>query len=213
MRSWPILALALCFVACSSQPTAEEKRKLEEEIAPKDVDPTAPPPTLGKVKPGEPAGPASDDLPPPDPDGTITKGPKGVEEPAKPGVAATVLYIMEVKDDSKPTGVRPAAMIFSSDPESPYYGEPAKRSRIVKHLKPHEMLTFLGELDAAGLSRLPLDEEASDKVIDAGRAVYVFRKGEAMRRGVRKSELKTEAQAVAFTKVEKRLVAVARNTR
>ena len=186
------LAALLALSSCSSPPKPAP-RATDDELAPKDVDPNAPPPELGKVKPAAPAKPASD------------------AAPKKPGIVATLLYVTEVEDKSRPSGMRPAAMVFSSDPDSPYINDRPRPSRILKPLEPDEMKDELAELDAQGLSTLPWKDQPLGDPITPDRAIYIFRDGN--RRVVKKTELANDDQRIVFTRIEKKLIYTARRTK
>jgi hypothetical protein len=160
----------------------------------KDVDPNAPPPELGKVKP---------DVAP--------EKPASAAAPRKPGIVATLLYVTEVEDKSRPSGMRPAAMVFSSDPDSPYINDRPRPSRILKQLEPDDMKDALAELDGQGLSTLPWKDQPLEDQIPPDRAIYIFRDGG--RRVVKKTELSNDDQRIVFTRIEKKLIYLARRTK
>jgi hypothetical protein len=188
------LVALLALSSCSSTPKpAPAPSATDDELAPKDVDPNAPPPELGKVKPAAPAKPAAD------------------AAPRRPGIVATLLYVTEVEDKSRPSGMRPAAMVFSSDPDSPYINDRPRASRILKQLEPDEMKDALAELDGQGLSTLPWKDQPTEDPIPPDRAIYIFRDGG--RRVVKKAELANDDQRIVFTRIEKKLIYTARRTK
>lgn len=120
---------------------------------------------------------------------------------ASSGPRATLVYVTEM-------GVRgqrrPAALIYTSDPEIGHFRRRPSDQFTVRRLLKREMQWLLDDLGARGLDALPWSpEDQYDKPIGAERALHYYEQGK--RRYVLKSEL-NEQDKVAFRKLEDRLI-------
>lgn len=117
------------------------------------------------------------------------------------GPRATLVYVTEM-------GVRgqrrPAALIYTSDPEIGHFRRRPSDQFTVRRLLRREMQWLLDDLGARGLDALPWSPEASyDAPIGPERALHYYAEGK--RRYVLKHEL-NDQDKVAFRKLEDRLI-------
>jgi len=94
---------------------------------------------------------------------------------ANQGPVLTIVYVTEIG----PRGGehRPGAVIFSSDPDSPYLQERPRPSRILKPIDTARMGKLLADLRANGLDTLPQDPEEPDAKITGERQFIFLRDG------------------------------------
>jgi hypothetical protein len=104
-------------------------------------------------------------------------------KPTTQGTVMTVIQVTEVGPRGGP--YRPAAMIFSSDKDSPYLQERPRQSRVLKPMDPARMDKLLADLRAAGLDALPAEAADLDARITAERQFILIRDGK--RTDVKKS--------------------------
>ncbi len=111
----------------------------------------------------------------------------------KPTTQGTVMTIIEVTEIGPRGGPhRPAAVIFSSDRDSPYLQERPRQSRVLKPMDPARMDKLLADLRAAGLDRLPSEAAEVDARITQDRQFIFLRDGK--RTDVKKSRTLADTQ-------------------
>jgi hypothetical protein len=185
-RSLWILVLAVAFLpACGSQP--KPKEATNDELAYQDVDvsgrpiarsqpaaPAAPAPRPSAAPAPAPATPAADGLPSPEDDGyrPDPSDPQKIKQLPPPAI--TLVYVCEIRDKGR---VRPAAAIFSCDPECPYLLERPRPSRILKPLRWGKMMHLLADLRRTGFESLPVEEQKLDDAIGGDRQFILIRDG------------------------------------
>ncbi len=148
MRSLAALLCVASLLGCSSTP----KEATPEELEPVDQ------PANPQIPQPRQAGPASAGAAPVDPD----RGP-----------VATIVYVTEVKNRDGTR--RPGAVIFSSDPDSPYLNERPRASRVMKPIVRAQMGQLLDQLRTTGLERLPAEAQQANDAITPDRQIIVIR--------------------------------------
>tara|TARA_B100000965_G_scaffold34074_1_gene25119 strand:- start:103 stop:687 length:585 start_codon:yes stop_codon:yes gene_type:complete len=117
------------------------------------------------------------------------------------GPRATLVYVTEMGVRGKR---RPAALIYTSDPEIGHFRRRPSDQFTVRRLLKREMQWLLDDLSARGLEALPWSPEAQyDEPIGPERALHYYEQGK--RRFVLKREL-NDQDKVAFRKLEDRLI-------
>jgi hypothetical protein len=120
--------------------------------------------------------------------------------PTTQGTVMTIIAVTEVGPHGGP--YRPAAMIFSSDKDSPYLQERPRQSRILKPMDPARMDKLLADLRTAGLDRLPSEAAEADAKITSDRQFIFLRDGK--RTDVKRSRTLGDSQLFqAFAACEK----------
>ncbi len=167
-RRTPELVALLLLVACSASCSSQKPDKLTDaDIAPKDQDPDAPVPELGPLGRGgiNSGAPNGAQRPPGAPPPDSTSGP-----------IATLIYVTEISLELHgPT--KPAAIIFSSDPDSPYLGESPRPTRILKPVEPAKLARILEGLRGAGFDSLPAEKQSLNEAINPGRQIILIQNG------------------------------------
>jgi hypothetical protein len=145
-----VLAVA-SLAGCRSAP----KEATDAELAPVDQDANAPVPRLmNDPEPVDPSQPA----------GAATAGP-----------IVTLIYVTEIGNREKH---RPGAVIFSSDPECPYFANERPRpSRVMVPTTGSNMLRILNDLQKAGLGATATADQRLEDPITRDRQVIVIRDG------------------------------------
>jgi hypothetical protein len=180
LRSLVALLCVASLLGCSSpapQPATDD------ELAPVD----------------QPANPGQLVLEPPKPAPQKTGAPVDPDQ----GPIATIIYVTEIRnrDGSK----RPGAVIFSSDPDSPYLQERPRPSRILKPVVGGERAHLFGELRTTGLERLPAEPQLPDEAITPDRQIIVIHDGKRVT--YRQNNVRTNADAFKlFSACEKVVV-------
>jgi hypothetical protein len=125
-------------------------------------------------------------------------------KPTTTGTVMTIVAVTEVGPRGGPH--RPAAMIFSSDKDSPYLQERPRQSRVLKPMDPARMDKLLADLRAKGLDRLPSEAAELDARITSDRQFIFIRDGK--RSDVKRSRTLADAQLFqVFAECEKLFLA------
>ncbi|MEZ6183514.1 MAG: hypothetical protein R3F62_00715 [Planctomycetota bacterium] len=129
-------------------------------------------------------------------------GHQGWSDPSD-GRQGTLIYVTRIgtREDA-----RPAALVFSSDPEDPYFQRPSTEQITVKRLQKDEFSGLLEELEGEGLTSLPWKEFDHAAQIGPERALYLF-EGERTRRVV-KDAIASDGALKAFSAIERRLIRI-----
>lgn len=119
------------------------------------------------------------------------------------GRAQTLIYVTRVgnREDA-----RPAAIVFSSDPENPYFNRTSTEQVTVKRLRRAEYSELEGELNALGLAGLPWKPVELEGAIGPERALYLQEGG--VTRRVLKDALHEDGPLKVFSAIERRLIRV-----
>lgn len=124
------------------------------------------------------------------------------------GFVATIVYVAELSKGAPGTRggpTRPGAVIFSSDPDSPYINDRPRPSRVLKPVPKGRMKQLFDQLRDAGFERLPGEAQLPDEPITGERQIVVIRDGK--RFTYRQSVMKQSAEAFkVFAASEKVLV-------
>lgn len=181
------VAVLVVLGGCGSAP----REATDAELAPVDQDANGQAVALGKSpKKNERAGPAP-------------AAPAAPAAPRDEGPIVTLIYVTEIRDKGRD---RPAAVIFTSDPESEYLqGEKPRPSRVLKPTLGSNMVKLLDALRQEGLDTLPSEAEALEADIGRGRQVIVVRDGRRV--AYRQAACKADATAFrTFNRIERVLV-------
>lgn len=130
--------------------------------------------------------------------------PKPSQDVSTDGPIITIVYVCEIATDEGRR--RPGAVIFSSDPDSPYISNERPRpSRILKPSTGEGMLAIIADLQKAGLDSLPREEQKLDEAISGDRQFFILRDGKRV--NYRKLATKQDAKLYeAFNRCERVLV-------
>ncbi|MGE0710774.1 MAG: hypothetical protein AB7N76_27740 [Planctomycetota bacterium] len=199
MRLVLVLASTLLLLGCGGDPPRHEG-------------PVARDVTAGRPEPSPGQGPAQDVITP-EHGGGLGDQYRAAErwKDDTQGPLATLVYVTETGARAQR---RPAALIWTSDPQSSHFQRKGSARITVRRLYKEEMAWLLRELSRAGLEALPWSAQPDyDKDIGAERAFHLYertaeaRPGEGGRR--RRFVLKDglgEADKRAFRKLEDRLI-------
>lgn len=171
MRTFFIVLLAVA-AGCASKPKEATDRELAYEDQSPDTQATLGPqgaPAAGSMAPTA-AGAEKEQS------SKVGDAPSFIRAPMPdgPGPVLTLIYVDEIVLNKKK---RPGAMIFSSDPDSPYIQEKPRPSRVLKPLNRPRMARLLADLRAAGLESLPSQHAAVDAPITGERQLIFIRDG------------------------------------
>ena len=129
-------------------------------------------------------------------------GHTGWTDPSQ-GPERTLIYVTRLgtRENS-----RPAALVFSSDPENPYFQRSSSEQVTVKRYQRAEYAALDAELRALGLGGLPWETVALEGQIGPERALYVQEGGSTRR--VLKDALTDVGALKAFSAIERRLIRI-----
>lgn len=209
MRRMLVILPVVVALGCSS---SKPKEATDQELAFQDQSPDGKP-IAGRPVPRVASGnekeqhsttPAADSRPGPDaaPAAVRAQYEQSSATPSS-GPVMTILYITSLGSRN---AERPAAVIFSSDRDSPYLQERPRPTRILKPLDPADMQNVLDQLKKAGLDQLPAEVQLVNEPITGEHQIIMFRDGKRTRYA--KSNCQRDANtAKTFVACEQILVA------
>lgn len=129
------------------------------------------------------------------------QGPHGGYVDDSDGVVATLVYVTETKEEGG--GVKPSALVFTSDPEHKLFGRKPTQRVNVKRMFRDQMELLVSDLRVRGFDALPWQSQDYDLEHGPQRAFTFYEGGE--RRVVYKQSL-GDADKVKFSEMERLLI-------